>query len=149
MSGEGLPDFSAIDNMFIDIDNAIIREAAKIKAESIAMRREEVLEAFVAKYGFEPERFCMIVEHTPTGTKERVLRLSDEDIEKARVSLFKSPWQPIDTAPKDGTAILACHEELHEAAIVVWRYDAWVIAARTGDIVFDPTHWMPIPELPK
>ncbi len=74
-------------------------------------------------------------------------------------------WQTIDTAPKDGTPILAyapdgCTQwELHtplwiihycevvnERREKVWR---WREAGGECYTTCDPTHWMPLPELPK
>ena len=58
-------------------------------------------------------------------------------------------WQPIETAPKDGTPVLA------------WlvnpsgdEYITVIKANRSGgwdwrSIYFEPTHWMPLPEPPK
>ena len=52
-------------------------------------------------------------------------------------------WQPIETAPKDGTEVLACN-------------GSWIFIAacdRFGWVDFaagesrSPTHWMPLPEL--
>ena len=61
-------------------------------------------------------------------------------------------WQPIETAPKDGTAILVAHSE---AAFDVWWSDdenGWVDDCMDdwGDkyIIYHPTHWMPLPPLP-
>jgi hypothetical protein len=72
------------------------------------------------------------------------------------------PWQPIDTAPKDGTAILAhlvyrdgCE---HDAMTIRWHepWQQWVMSGCTIGIQnnatdednLDPTHWMPLPEPP-
>lgn len=72
-----------------------------------------------------------------------------------------SEWQPIETAPKDGTRVLvslwawddpATGDRLTE--IVYWGGDDW----RNGypddvdafaNTVNPPTHWMPLPEPPK
>ena len=67
-------------------------------------------------------------------------------------------WQPIETAPRDGTEILAHNADgKHDAprsdvALIYWpshwRYPTWVNAA-TGEL--EPgniTHWMPLPEPP-
>ncbi|MCQ8103285.1 hypothetical protein NP590_04125 [Methylomonas sp. SURF-2] len=68
-----------------------------------------------------------------------------------------SDWQPIETAPKDGTFIIAgenfCRvddndkEYPPDKMIVRWIRDGWVCF---GMIVrsFEPTHWMPCPKLP-
>lgn len=58
-------------------------------------------------------------------------------------------WQPIETAPKDGTRVLVVEEgEYH----VAWFVDApgagWVHAADDYNIVMEPTHWQPLPPYP-
>ena len=55
-----------------------------------------------------------------------------------------SDWQPIETAPKDETKILAFGEEGY--AVIYWLngLDAW----SNGDNTLDSdrwTHWMPLP----
>lgn len=66
----------------------------------------------------------------------------------------ESAWQPIATAPKDGTHIILARfgEEYFEVAGGEWRlnpkagedglngFEAWIS---------NPTHWMPIPTPPK
>lgn len=63
-------------------------------------------------------------------------------------------WQPIDTAPRDGTAIFVCCKvfmcpEWHPDE--VWS-DRWGPTCSSDDTEFGwqfaadaPTHWMPIP----
>ena len=61
-----------------------------------------------------------------------------------------SPWRPIATAPKDGTAILGWW--FNECMIVDWCVfvERWC-STHDGEDMFepDPTHWMPLPEGPK
>ena len=58
-------------------------------------------------------------------------------------------WQPIETAPKDGTRILAqCGEKTQIIKNDGW---GWRLAdlgfnATDGFLDYDPTHWMPLPE---
>ena len=58
-------------------------------------------------------------------------------------------WQPIETAPKDGTAFLACWLGLggQPFEVVNWDDEAneWIAF---GHAVDRPTHWMPLPPLP-
>lgn len=78
-----------------------------------------------------------------------------------------SEWQPIETAPKDGTKVLIVNDE---GAIDVAGYieqwnerDEWVRKAKDGDVyrtvredrgywgtgtAYCPTHWMPLPAPP-
>jgi hypothetical protein len=57
-----------------------------------------------------------------------------------------SSWQPIGTAPKDGTAILTFQSNLMTGGkmrVAVWRDDTvpkgWSASEES------PTHWMPLP----
>jgi hypothetical protein len=69
-------------------------------------------------------------------------------------------WQPIETAPKDGTRILLWDTD--EAVVAKWDdismggAKGWQIAVvkLIGDVnyyeaTFNPTHWMPLPEPPR
>ena len=61
-----------------------------------------------------------------------------------------SPWRPIASAPKDGTAILGWWGT--ECMIVDWCVvvERWG-STHDGEDMFEPepTHWMPLPEGPK
>ena len=59
-------------------------------------------------------------------------------------------WQPIETAPKDGTAILVNTGYAHDAWQYVtahYRNDLWVACCSSS--IVRPTHWMPLPEPPQ
>lgn len=70
-----------------------------------------------------------------------------------------SEWQPIETAPKDGSHILVggpwmpvCEVSWHKATD--WDYPGWRcgrFGAKGYDDLgaYEPTHWMPLPEPPK
>ena len=59
-------------------------------------------------------------------------------------------WQPIETAPKDGTFILvAVTGEVATHIMLVWWFDGWCLDMTNTPIVGKPTHWMPLPEPPK
>lgn len=78
-------------------------------------------------------------------------------------------WQPIDTAPKDGTQILLCggvfdwdgsyctpesRPKLEVVVLASWKSlrDAFTAPANTGhddEWYYYPTHWLPLPEPPK
>lgn len=58
-------------------------------------------------------------------------------------------WQPVETAPKDGTRILASDPEWNAGVVVVARW--WDGAFHVGDLPGDeiyPRHWMPLPPPP-
>ena len=66
-------------------------------------------------------------------------------------------WQPIETAPKDGTWILVYKpfnlygfddsKWFVDKYIVRWADECWNISME--DKVIYPTHWMPLPKPPK
>lgn len=57
-------------------------------------------------------------------------------------------WQPIETAPKDGTEILLCSAVIHDIGLCYWHegMDGWTWGA--GNYFRNPLHWMPLPEPP-
>jgi hypothetical protein len=77
---------------------------------------------------------------------------------------MKSVWQPIASAPKDGTAILLCRATDAQGKPIVgkafdvfvqvgmwWEGDGWVVycsQVHEPNVHFEPTHWMPRPEPP-
>lgn len=68
-----------------------------------------------------------------------------------------SPWQPIETAPKDGSSVL-CFVPLETMTaefnhrILALRYESrnrkWLTDVYAF-VPFDPTHWMPLPPTPE
>lgn len=59
-------------------------------------------------------------------------------------------WQPIETAPKDGTWFLACCRDGIVPRLVRWadRYDRLPIGNDHAVWSSLPTHWLPIPDTP-
>ena len=70
--------------------------------------------------------------------------------------MSNNEWQPIDTAPKDGTWILVYHKfESYGFDKTEWDYDKWIVrwaydCWHTGEeyAIQEPTHWMPLPKSP-
>ena len=69
-------------------------------------------------------------------------------------------WQPIETAPKDGTRVLlicmairdpACKDRLGTMAVDYWRkqsrhdFEGW---GKFNERYWPATHWQPLPEPP-
>jgi hypothetical protein len=61
-------------------------------------------------------------------------------------------WQPIKTAPDDGSDVLVYVENSNECFVVYWADDddSWVYARapNVGPISCEPTYWMPLPAPP-
>ena len=62
-----------------------------------------------------------------------------------------SEWQPIETAPRDGTMMLVWAKEWSCPVLMTREgrdgIEYWLIGDTDGDGF--PTHWMPLPELPR
>ena len=58
-------------------------------------------------------------------------------------------WQPISTAPDDGTRVLTYRAEFGESMAVAWysHHEGWKPV--NGNTWPEPTHWMALPEPPK
>lgn len=87
----------------------------------------------------------------PRSGKTRPLFLSEV--------VFTPEWQPIETAPKDGSAVLLC--DGCAMMVASWGHDSlfnhepkkWVYGECEGNYNWrqsfeSPTHWMPLPEPP-
>lgn len=63
-----------------------------------------------------------------------------------------SEWQPIATAPKDGTVIWGCDAVRgYDGKVVYTQSHEWMCVGFNQfgmDIGFYPTHWMPLPKPP-
>lgn len=60
-------------------------------------------------------------------------------------------WQPIETAPKDGTEMLLfCEWGPFYQFVGFWAQDSWVEKGIGGAIMYPPqvTHWQPLPAAP-
>lgn len=92
------------------------------------------------KYGHypNPDLACL------KDNRSRVCELLSIDMQN------KSKWQPIETAPRDGTPILGYADG--KMATVKWNdYDFWdlfVCGSWAEDGEWNPTHWMPLPDPP-
>ena len=78
--------------------------------------------------------------------------LSEHDAAlRKKVLLEAAKWQPIETAPKDGSEILLhCSGVLSDTGLCYWRNDhvmqGWTWGL--GHAFKNPTHWMPLPTAP-
>lgn len=56
-------------------------------------------------------------------------------------------WQPIETAPDDGTDVLTCDFRGQMRVLHFSEYSGeWICSAWSS---YDPTHWQPLPDPPK
>lgn len=63
----------------------------------------------------------------------------------------RDAWQPISTAPRDGTAVLFYLEEARQRSRVHVGYIQPNVSVIGGLLAFDmpkATHWMPLPPAP-
>ena len=68
------------------------------------------------------------------------LRATCERLREERDAL--RTWQPMETAPRDRTILLAGENWTSTGA---WCVDSWV----SGEFDVQPTHWMPLPPAPQ
>jgi hypothetical protein len=57
-------------------------------------------------------------------------------------------WQPIETAPKDGTIILVADDVHGSVGLAEWDMGRWYIPETDSNLWVSPTHWQPLPAAP-
>ena len=88
--------------------------------------------------------------HNPDGLNNAIVGVADGWRLLEREEVYEREWQPIETAPKDGTLVLI---KGIQGAVSAW-YDSdnhdWVCYDDKFTLEFDePDHWQPLPEPPK
>lgn len=59
-------------------------------------------------------------------------------------------WQPIETAPKDGTWVLTTATGWNgDCEVLGFHFGQWVCGADPVGYPHSPSHWMPLPPPPK
>ena len=107
---------------------------------------------------WSPERVSQIVEMAKTGMSYSeigatmgeqgyVIRnlLNRYGVYVTRKDVGQPRWQPIETAPRNGSTIIVYEPGFYQTA--AWTGGGWTNASNSwlGDV----THWMPLPKPPK
>jgi len=83
---------------------------------------------------------------------DRVVGIVHGELADAIKAALQSPavpsWQPIETAPNDGTILLTYDSIREETHIAYLSYGCWNIVG-AEDIEYRPTYWMPLPQPPE
>ena len=124
---------NAVNNLYRD------NELAALKAENARLKAE------VEELKTQPDPLTAYL-YAAELAKDEIKRL------KAEVERLTT-WQPIEIAPRDGTAILGCQgwcievTAYHKGTEPYHRKEAWVVANDDEGYAqdFQPTHWMPLP----
>lgn len=131
-AGPGMPKSAQVRALVFQRDTAITERDLWEKAAELTKARAESAEAEVAKRELE------VFEQKQNRKGDRV---AFEQI----LSTFV--WQPIETAPKDGTRILVVSKI--GVGITVWREKANSAGDQPGWVCgYSPTRWMPLPVPP-
>lgn len=121
--------------------------------ESESGQRDENLEFAAHSRTDVPALLATIRElQAESDDAHKLLEAMTEACEFLRVKLEggRMTWQPIETAPKDGTLVLVyCPHNFAEERVLLADYhiDRFCIHI-DGQGVGVPTHWMPLPEPP-
>lgn len=111
-------------------------------AEKDALReRAERIEAELIAVMMRAERHTWLAD-----TAEQMVPIIERHLREIRPA-----WQPISTAPKDGSMFLSCRSSTDGPLVVYtsWygkRHGYWLT---THDRVIEPLFWMPLPAPPE
>jgi hypothetical protein len=99
-------------------------------------------------------RSALASSPTPAATEEGLVQANAEPVASdGSVTGPVCQWQPIETAPKDGTWVLGFRPtSFREDQIDTWQFvhrscdpPIWINSADSNDEDEQPTHWMPLP----
>ncbi len=102
-------------------------------------------------------------QKTDANYAECLARYSDEILSALKIAIEhmkRGQWQPIETAPKDGTTIIIFDSYSDDKSIdgygvctARWDYSLkwWIMHQRYSNVIslINPTHWMPLPQPPQ
>jgi len=105
---------------------------------------------------------CMVMAEASNEIRYLAARVDALERDAARrTTPDREAWQPIETAPKDGTPILGCTfhpnlRHLYAPCAIVWAAyhpnsegeKTWRTSAVCGNKMKGVTHWMPLPIAP-
>jgi len=109
------------------------------------MSRELLKRAFPELMHFQFANDSAIERHNKL-IAEIKAELSKPEPEPEPEPVCFAKWEPMETAPKDGTEVLLF--ALFDIGLCYWsdKMDSWTWGA--GNRFNNPSHWMPLPEIP-
>jgi hypothetical protein len=82
---------------------------------------------------------------------DRVTEVGELQSALEEIERLKNQWQPIETAPKDGTPVLLYipdgHRDRDQRWVGMFKADCWR-SLNYSPLSYRPTHWMPLPAAP-
>lgn len=132
-------------------DPTTLREklwALIVQMRTNAARMEEIAQEHPSNQGWQSA--C-----ASSATASRSYADQIESMLAAHVEVAEAAgWQPIETAPKDGTVVILFNPDWDSVVSGRWTYshrhqrELWALS---GDAFIDPapTHWMPVPPAPQ
>jgi len=130
-------------------------EIAKLKGKTISdweVRQKELFQEIQDLTKQRDDAREARAEAVAAGTPVYLIDKDLADRIRSIVGVMKPEWQPIATAPKDGTKVLVfCVREpkpLIACSEWVPNCGNWAVVG-CDKFIRDPSHWMPLPEPPK
>jgi len=117
-------------------------------------RQAQEIRARISTMVDDPRFKQWVLDYTPDYIWNLIDISAQWGLDAAAPASLASQWQPIETAPKDGTEILLCfgsdknsqgllHARWHEP------FPNWLAVSYGREILDAPTHWQPLPAPPK
>jgi uncharacterized protein DUF551 len=134
--------------------DAELLEAARLNRLHAAIDRRQLIEA-VRELTKESRQLLDVEKRRDEFGYQREYHEIRADLTAALTPFEEggmSDWQPIESAPKDGTRVLCSFCKGEAPEVLYFSQGMWYSELeREGQssFIFQPSHWMPLPEPPK
>jgi len=133
--------------LMTQVDKALLDSLHK--TAEIYQQENAVLRAKLAETQAKLDR--VMLEHCPNDMSKEQLEEWANAQRPVPAKLEVSEWQPIETAPKDGTVVLGYDPSWYDMATPM-NFDVerkkWMFFHITSEEIY-ASHWMPMPAAPK
>lgn len=121
--------------------------AEHTRDEPVSLLRTDIVERLRGRHAAWLRECKLEGKELPYEFRESLWSTAADEIERLRRASSPLDWQPMETAPKDGTRVLVkLDHPIWDPQIARWQYEEWRLD--NNDWPCHPLRWQPLPGAP-